>query len=245
MAAAKADRSAEQRQRRDRRLAAQIEIKKSQYEQAAFQCPKCAQTFLLASHFRHHKKKDCINKVELAKERLRSRDVSTMLALSAEAHAENYRERIANLRTVVVKLKLNGSNGNTGIELEESPDHGTVVKSLDDVRGLAFQSAQIQAGWVLEAARTETKGTVAAVDGEGELVISTIDITSTCFNELKLMTPSQTLVITFRLPAPDIPLHGIAQNVQQLRAAWERMDQRKSSREKHSSREATQQGGVE
>ena len=209
MAAAKADRSAEQRQRRDRRLAAQIEIKKSQYEQAAFQCPKCAQTFLLASHFRHHKKKDCINKVELAKERLRTRDVSTMLALSAEAHAENYRQRIANLRTVVVKLKLNGSNGNIGIELEESPDHGTVVKSLD-VRGLAFQSAQIQAGWILEAARTETKGTVAAVDGEGELVISTIDITSTCFNELKLMTPSQTLVITFRLPAPDIPLHGIA-----------------------------------
>ena len=209
MAAAKADRSAEQRQRRDRRLAAQIEIKKSQYEQAAFQCPKCAQTFLLASHFRHHKKKDCINKVELAKERLRTRDVSTMLALSAEAHAENYRERIANLRTVVVKLKLNGSNGNIGIELEESPDHGTVVKSLD-VNGLAFQSAQIQAGWILEAARTETKGTVAAVESEGELVISTIDITSTCFNELKLMTPSQTLVITFRLPAPDIPLHGIA-----------------------------------
>ena len=132
-----------------------------------------------------------------------------MLALSAEAHAENYRERIANLRTVVVKLKLNGSNGNIGIELEESPDHGTVVKSLD-VRGLAFQSAQIQAGWILEAARTETKGTVAAVESEGELVISTIDITSTCFNELKLMTPSQTLVITFRLPAPDIPLNGIA-----------------------------------
>ena len=84
-----------------------------------------------------------------------------------------------------------------------------MVKSLD-VSGLAFQSAQIQAGWILEAARTETKGTVAAVESEGELVISTIDITSTCFNELKLMTPSQTLVITFRLPAPDIPLHGIA-----------------------------------
>ena len=137
MAAEKAGRLADQRKRRDRRLAAQIEIKNAQFDQAAFQCPKCAQTFLLASHFRHHKRKDCINKVELAKERLRTRDVSTMLALSAEAHAENYRERIANLRTVVVKLKLNGSNGNIGIELEESSDHGIVVKSLP-VSGLAY-----------------------------------------------------------------------------------------------------------
>ena len=210
MAAAKAGRLAEQRKRRDRRLAAQIEIKNAQYDQAAFQCPKCAQTFLLASHFRQHKTKDCIDKAELAKERLRTRDVSTMLALSAEAHAEGYRERIANLRTVVVELKVTGSNGNIGIELEDSSDHGIIVVKSLPVSGLAFRSAQIQAGWILDAARTETKGTVTAVDNEAELIISTIDITSTCFDEFKLMTPSQTLVLTFRLPAPDIPLHGIA-----------------------------------
>ena len=133
-----------------------------------------------------------------------------MLALSAEAHAEGYRERIANLRTVVVELKVTGSNGNIGIELEDPSDHGIIVVKSLHVSGLAFRSAQIQAGWILDAARTETKGTVTAVDKEAELIISTIDITSTCFDEFKLMTPSQTLVLTFRLPAPDIPLHGIA-----------------------------------
>jgi hypothetical protein len=110
-------------------------------------CPRCDQRFLCKGWFDRHRRRWCRNRSAWQQSRRQQRDVKTRLENADALLLQEYRDRIASVGTLVLKLKA-PATASAALGLSLVAEDGLFV--VDDVSDLAEATAEVACGFVVE-----------------------------------------------------------------------------------------------